>query len=200
MIVGDDATLVQRPWKVSPPIMGGLKYGQRIMNHLEFPLIWQQQKKQTIQHLTMLKLASLIETWRIYFTKNTLFLKLVQQFDVEQSAFKRSVKLTASRFRSSDGLRLLSLFRKFYQRKLSQFLKNRQHMNQLFLKSGEKEKKCSSIFLSCRSIVRIKKNILLPLLIINRTLPFPRLIEYIQNKGEESRHYILKLLIKIYVS
>jgi len=37
--LGDDAVLAQRPWKASPPILGGLNYGDRILAE-QFPLIW----------------------------------------------------------------------------------------------------------------------------------------------------------------
>jgi len=38
-MAGDDAVLARRPWKASPPILGGLNYGDRILAE-QFPLIW----------------------------------------------------------------------------------------------------------------------------------------------------------------
>ena len=39
--VGDDVTVAERPWKVSPPIIGGLKPGQRLLENPDwFPTIW----------------------------------------------------------------------------------------------------------------------------------------------------------------
>lgn len=40
--LGDDAILARRPWSVSPPVFGGLKYGDRVMSE-DFPLIWREE-------------------------------------------------------------------------------------------------------------------------------------------------------------
>ena len=37
--LGDDTVLARRPWTVSPPILGGLNYGDRMMSDT-FPLVW----------------------------------------------------------------------------------------------------------------------------------------------------------------
>lgn len=39
--LGDDTVLAERPWEVSPPILGGLKTGDQILCDT-FPLIWKQ--------------------------------------------------------------------------------------------------------------------------------------------------------------
>lgn len=40
--LGDDAQLVKRPWSTSPPVRGGLRYGERIRKSAEFPVILKQ--------------------------------------------------------------------------------------------------------------------------------------------------------------
>ena len=39
--VGEGTVLARRPWTVSPPILGGLNYGDRIVSDT-FPLVWGQ--------------------------------------------------------------------------------------------------------------------------------------------------------------
>ena len=37
--LGEGTVLARRPWTVSPPILGGLNYGDRMMSDT-FPLVW----------------------------------------------------------------------------------------------------------------------------------------------------------------
>ena len=40
---GDDCVLARRPWEVSPPVLGGLKYGDPMVGAM-FPAMWQRKR------------------------------------------------------------------------------------------------------------------------------------------------------------
>lgn len=42
-IVGDDAVIAERPWKLNSPFYGGLKQGNFVTDSEEFPVVWRKE-------------------------------------------------------------------------------------------------------------------------------------------------------------